>query len=363
MNDAKEYDVFISHSSKDVAIAQQLVDLMESRGIRCWFSPHDISGSYGETITKAVKSIPVLLLLLSENSNQSHNVVNEVDIAHQFKKPIVVVKIGALTLSDALTYYISSRHHYDATERSAKSFEKAIRECERLLQRPVQQEPLLPAQSPPVLKWRYPALIAAGVVLALLIWRFLPMGTPQADINKTCKMSVKNTAVAIYDKVKKENALDNLEPFFNRASALQLYDSTGIMQLIADTAHAACERLIPAYNLNNTCSTALSDSLAWVAAHDLQATGKAVVQLLHLNTELRAIISNSNGKALPDFVSRYKISEDALVYVYYSHALSAPESGKSLAALIGESDQDQYHLLSVKRSATNDIIELNLIKL
>lgn len=71
---------FISFSTKDGDFAQILHDDLTKRGVKCWFSPHDIRG--GETlhdqIHNAIHLMDKLLLILSEHSIQSPWVKTEI---------------------------------------------------------------------------------------------------------------------------------------------------------------------------------------------------------------------------------------------------------------------------------------------
>jgi TIR domain len=61
---------FTSYSTQDQPFADRLYLDLQSRGIRCWFAPHDIQGGRKiyEQIDEAIRVYDKLLLILSESS-------------------------------------------------------------------------------------------------------------------------------------------------------------------------------------------------------------------------------------------------------------------------------------------------------
>ncbi len=72
------YSCFISYSTKDQEFADRLYADLQSKGVRCWFAPHDIRGGrkIHEQIDEAIRLHDKLLLILSEHS-MSSDWVNE----------------------------------------------------------------------------------------------------------------------------------------------------------------------------------------------------------------------------------------------------------------------------------------------
>ena len=67
------YSCFISYSTKDQEFADRLYADLQSKGVRCWFAPHDIHGGrkIHEQIDEAIRLHDKLLLILSESSMAS----------------------------------------------------------------------------------------------------------------------------------------------------------------------------------------------------------------------------------------------------------------------------------------------------
>ncbi|MCL2773001.1 MAG: DUF5050 domain-containing protein [Oscillospiraceae bacterium] len=112
----KNYDVFVSYSSKDKTIADAIVHYFEERKIRCWIAPRDIDpGKLWESgIVSGIKSSRVCLLIFSANSNASEQVWREIGLAADFKLPIMPFRVEDVTQCEALIYYLKNIHWLDA---------------------------------------------------------------------------------------------------------------------------------------------------------------------------------------------------------------------------------------------------------
>ena len=113
--------VFISYSTDDTAAAEQIRDGLESgdgnvAGIGCWMAPRDIAPGleYGSQIVTAIEECSVLVLLLSESSNRSRFVLNEVERAVSKDKIVIPVRIHNVTPSRSLEFFISNAQWIDA---------------------------------------------------------------------------------------------------------------------------------------------------------------------------------------------------------------------------------------------------------
>ena len=111
-----KYDVFICHSSKDKTIANAICNLLEGNGVTCWIAPRNIrpGSHYGEEIVNAIESSLSVLLVLTENANESLHVRNEVELGVSRGKVIFPVLIRNVKPSKALVYYISTSQWVEA---------------------------------------------------------------------------------------------------------------------------------------------------------------------------------------------------------------------------------------------------------
>jgi hypothetical protein len=109
-------DVFISHSAQDKKVAETICGALEQAAIRCWVAPRDVrpGRSFPGEITRAIQQSKVMLLIFSQHSNSSEQVLREVQLAVDCRVPIVRLRIEDIPLSDDLRYYLSTPHWLDA---------------------------------------------------------------------------------------------------------------------------------------------------------------------------------------------------------------------------------------------------------
>lgn len=79
------HSCFISYSTRDQDFANRLHADLQSKGVRCWFAPHNVRGGkkLHEQIDEAIRMYDRLLLVLSEHSMESEWVKTEIAHARQ----------------------------------------------------------------------------------------------------------------------------------------------------------------------------------------------------------------------------------------------------------------------------------------
>jgi len=110
------HDVFISHSSKDKAVADAVCATLEQHGIRCWIAPRDISPGedWDEAIVDGIRACRVLVLVFSPHSNESMMVKKEVGFAVSNNVTIIPLRIEDVMPSSKMVLYLDSVHWLDA---------------------------------------------------------------------------------------------------------------------------------------------------------------------------------------------------------------------------------------------------------
>ena len=111
---------FICHSSKDAAIAQRIVEKLESNGISCWIAPRNIPPglTYSASIINGIKNAAFFIFIFTKSSNESDAVINEIENASALKIRIIPLKMDDLAYSDSLEYYLRSKQAINAFNRS-----------------------------------------------------------------------------------------------------------------------------------------------------------------------------------------------------------------------------------------------------
>jgi len=132
----KIYDIFISHSKEDRKLAVALCHFLEEKKLRCWMAPRDVQAGkdYAACIIEGIQLSRIMVVILSEYSNRSHHVRNEVERAFNHQVAILPFRIRDIIPEQSLEYFLSSYHWLDAIEGNAENyFEDLYRHCFALL--------------------------------------------------------------------------------------------------------------------------------------------------------------------------------------------------------------------------------------
>ena len=144
------HDVFLSHSSKDKAVADQLCTVLETNGIRCWIAPRDIlpGQDWSEAIVRGIGECPVTLLIFSAAANESLQVRREVQRAFEKQRSVLPFRIDNVTPVEALEYYLSPVHWLNAVTPPLEAhLDELVQTVRRLLPTPA-EPPTAAAQAP-----------------------------------------------------------------------------------------------------------------------------------------------------------------------------------------------------------------------
>lgn len=110
------WSVFISYSSNDADIAQDLCSYLENNGRKCFIAPRNIpcGSEYAEAIVNGIDKSKVMVLILSESSNQSPHVLREVERAVSKSIPIIIYKLEDVDLTKSMQYFLMTHQWMDA---------------------------------------------------------------------------------------------------------------------------------------------------------------------------------------------------------------------------------------------------------
>ena len=108
-------DVFISHASHDVVVAEAVVAALEGQDLKCWIAPRDvIPGSlYADGIVRAINAAKVFVLVLSAHSVESPHVGKEIERASAKRRPIIALRTDSAPLTPAFEYFLSESQWID----------------------------------------------------------------------------------------------------------------------------------------------------------------------------------------------------------------------------------------------------------
>lgn len=113
--------VFVSFSSKDGETIAKITAELQQSGIAYWICKEneDFGAMYAATIVQAIKSCDIFLVFLSQNSNISQHVANEINVALMNNKVIIPVILGQVQFSPAMEYYLSGYQWIDLRQPGA----------------------------------------------------------------------------------------------------------------------------------------------------------------------------------------------------------------------------------------------------
>jgi TolB-like protein/Tfp pilus assembly protein PilF len=131
-------DVFVSYASQDLAIANSVVEALETRGIRCWVAPRDVTPGefYADAIVHAIDATQALVLVLSKDAAASHHILREVERASSKRHPVISLRIDRAQLPAGLEYFLNKSQWLDASEgEPSHVFPKLLEAVQRALAR------------------------------------------------------------------------------------------------------------------------------------------------------------------------------------------------------------------------------------
>ena len=121
-----EYDVFISHSSKDNTFAKKLYSYLVEKGYRPWLDLYDIKpGSpYARAIVDGIDNSDQMVVLCSKDCYDSSDVLNEIDQAHRQDKPLFPLLIDEVQMTGEFRYYLARRQWITASRDIDAAFQQ-----------------------------------------------------------------------------------------------------------------------------------------------------------------------------------------------------------------------------------------------
>jgi hypothetical protein len=137
--------IFISHSSKDLAVAQTICAALESRGLTSWIASRDVGAgdNFQEAIVTAIRSAKVMVLVFSDNANNSTEIKKELALASQNKVAVIPARVEDVVPAAALAYELATRQWINLFNDWESEIETL---CERVR---LIVPPAAPAPSPP----------------------------------------------------------------------------------------------------------------------------------------------------------------------------------------------------------------------
>jgi len=120
--------VFISYSSKDSKSARAICSALESRGLSCWISSRDVGlgENFMDAIVRAISAAKVMVLVFSENANNSDDMKREIVLASSAMVTVIPVRVEDVVPKGAFAYQLATRQWIDLFEDWEAQIERLV---------------------------------------------------------------------------------------------------------------------------------------------------------------------------------------------------------------------------------------------
>ena len=102
---------FISYSTKQQKDADALRYLLHQNDINTWMAPYDIpdGNEYGDVINRAIQNAACVVLILTEDAQNSIYVDKEIERALHYGKTIAPIQLDQVILNDSFSFYLCNQ--------------------------------------------------------------------------------------------------------------------------------------------------------------------------------------------------------------------------------------------------------------
>jgi hypothetical protein len=130
--------IFVCFSSKDEAVARDVVEFLEDAGLKCWISLRDVppGHNYQETIVHALEAARGIVFLFSESSSKSGEIKKELSIGGSINTPVFPLRLSPITPTGALRYELATRQWIDIFPDRERALGKLVDTINRVLEAP-----------------------------------------------------------------------------------------------------------------------------------------------------------------------------------------------------------------------------------
>ena len=96
-------------------MAETICRALEARGLRCWISSRDVAGgdNYQAAIVRAIRQARIMLLVFTENANNSDEIKKEIALASRNKLTVIPLRIEDVLPNEALDFEFATRQWID----------------------------------------------------------------------------------------------------------------------------------------------------------------------------------------------------------------------------------------------------------
>src|SRR5580700_3294173 len=96
-------------------MADTVCQALEARGLQCWVSSRDVAGgeNYQASIVQAIRNAKVMVLVFTDNANNSDEIKKELALASRNKLMVIPIRVEDVVPNDALEFELATRQWID----------------------------------------------------------------------------------------------------------------------------------------------------------------------------------------------------------------------------------------------------------
>jgi hypothetical protein len=141
---------FICFSSKDEAVAREVVEFLEAQGLKCWISLRDVAPgqNYQEAIVQAIEAAQCIVFLFSDSSAKSGEIRKELSIGGGINVPVFPLRLSPIAPTGALRYELATRQWIDIFQNREQALTRLVATIKKVIDAPASVEDEAPLQGP-----------------------------------------------------------------------------------------------------------------------------------------------------------------------------------------------------------------------
>jgi hypothetical protein len=118
--------VFIGYSSADTQVANAICTALEKRGLPRWLGSRDVGPGedFQAAIVKAIRAARAMVLVFSQNANNSDEIKKELVLASQNDVVIIPARVENVVPNDSLAYQLATRQWVNLFENWENEIER-----------------------------------------------------------------------------------------------------------------------------------------------------------------------------------------------------------------------------------------------
>jgi TIR domain len=129
-------NIFVSFSKQDQAAALEILGRIESADIKCWISCRDVprGRDYQDAIVDALDTAGAMVLVFSNNANNSEEIKRELALASAKRLFVLPVRIENAEPTKGFKYQLATRQYIDLFEDREKNMTLVVTTLQKQLQ-------------------------------------------------------------------------------------------------------------------------------------------------------------------------------------------------------------------------------------